>query len=43
LSHRRAHLDLNNRFGRTWCELLLAWLDEAEQMLSHETKDMTTG
>jgi hypothetical protein len=41
LSHRRAHLDLNNRFGRKWCKLLLACLDEAEQVLSHETKDMT--
>jgi DNA-binding PadR family transcriptional regulator len=41
LPHRRANLDLINWFGRRWCELLLAWLDEAEQVLSHETKDMT--
>lgn len=35
LSHRRANLALNNWFGRRWCELLLAWLDEAEQVLGH--------
>ena len=33
LPHRHAYLALNNWFGRHWCELLLAWLDEAEQVL----------
>ena len=33
LPHRRANLALNNWFGRRWCELLLAWLDEAERVL----------
>jgi len=35
LPHRRANLALNNWFGRHWCELLLAWLDEAEEVLGH--------
>ncbi len=34
---RRANLALNNWFGRRWCELLLAWLDEAEQVLGQAT------
>jgi DNA-binding PadR family transcriptional regulator len=33
LPHRRANLQLNNLFGRRWCELQLAWLDEAERVL----------
>lgn len=37
LPHRRANLALNNWFGRRWCELLLAWLDEAEQVLGQPT------
>ena len=37
LPHRRANLALNNWFGRRWCELLLAWLDEAEQVLGEGT------
>jgi PadR family transcriptional regulator AphA len=36
LPHRRANLALNNSFGRRWCELLLAWLDEAERVLGTE-------
>ncbi len=37
LPHRRANLALNNSFGRQWCELLLAWLDEAERVLGDGT------
>jgi DNA-binding PadR family transcriptional regulator len=33
LPHRSTNLALNNWFGRRWCELLLAWLDEAERRL----------
>ncbi len=33
LPHRRENLALNNWFGRRWCELLLAWLNEAERVL----------
>jgi PadR family transcriptional regulator AphA len=33
LAHRRANLRLNTWFGRRWCELQLAWLDEAERVL----------
>ncbi len=33
LPHRRANLQLNTWFGRRWCELQLAWLDEAERVL----------
>jgi DNA-binding PadR family transcriptional regulator len=33
LPHRRANLRLNTWFGRRWCELQLAWLDEAERVL----------
>ena len=43
LPHRRAYLGLNNWFGRRWCELLLAWLDEAERVLSDETTDTGAG
>jgi hypothetical protein len=37
LPHRHANLALNNWFGRHWCELLLAWLDEAERVLGLQT------
>jgi hypothetical protein len=33
LPHRRANLQLNSVFGLRWCELQLAWLDEAERVL----------
>ena len=33
LPHRRANLQLNTSFGRRWCELQLAWLDDAERVL----------
>ena len=37
LPHRQANLALNNSFGRRWCELLLDWLDEAEEVLGQDT------
>lgn len=38
LPHRSANLALVNWFGRHWCELLLAWLDEAERVLGERAK-----
>lgn len=37
LPHRRPALQLNNWFGRRWCELQLAWLDEAERVLAPQS------
>lgn len=34
--HRRSNLLLNHWLGRRWCELQLAWLDEAERVLGDE-------